>query len=100
MLTSSQRRRFTTWQIAGAPALAGVYVLWERDEAIYIGSARGGEATIRSRLQEHYARRAIPHEATHFSFEVCDRPGDREAELLEQFHLAHARLPRCNAAFR
>lgn len=100
MLTSAQRRRFTTWQIAGAPPLAGVYALWERDEAIYIGAARGGEATIRARLQEHYARRASPHEATHFSFEVCEGAAQREAELLEEFRLAHARLPRCNAAFR
>jgi hypothetical protein len=99
MLTSSPRRPFTTWQIAGAPALAGVYVLCERDEVIYIGATRG-ETTIRARLQEHYARRAIPHDATHFSFEVCARPAERELELLQEFQRAHARLPRCNAGFR
>src|SRR5262245_9472253 len=92
-----ERHRFTTWQISGAPAAPGVYALWEGDEAIYIGATRG-DASIRSRLQDHYARRAQPHDATHFSWEVTSQPREREAELLGEFHIANSRLPRCNDA--
>ena len=93
----SERHRFTTWQISGAPAVAGCYVLWERDEPIYVGATRG-DATIRSRLQDHYARRVRPHDATHFTWEPSRDPVGREAELLAQFRNENSRLPRCNAA--
>jgi len=97
MPMDAQRHRFTTWQISGAPPVAGVYVLWERDEPIFIGATRG-DATIRSRLQDHYARRSQPHDATHFTWEITSLPREREAELIAQFHVANSRLPRCNAA--
>ena len=91
----AQRHRFTTWQISGAPPVAGVYVLWERDEPIFIGATRG-DGTIRSRLQDHYARRTQPNDATHFSWQTASDPARREVELLAEFRLANARLPRCN----
>jgi hypothetical protein len=95
MPIEAQRHRFTTWQIAGAPPAKGVYVLWERDEPIYIGATRG-DATIRSRLQDHYARRTKPHDASHFSWELSHDPAGRESELLVKFRHAHEHLPRCN----
>jgi len=67
MPIQGQRRRFTTWQVSGAPQQRGVYVLWERDEAIYVGATR-----------------------------VCPHPARREAELLAEFRIANSRLPRCN----
>jgi hypothetical protein len=100
MPIAGARRRFTTWQISGAPAESGVYALWDGDEAIYIGAARGGEVTIRSRLQDHYTRRSKPHDATHFSFEPAREAARREAELLEQFFAGHQRLPRWNQGGR
>ena len=90
-----QRHRFTTWQIAGAPPAKGVYVLWERDEPIYIGATRG-DATIRSRLQDHYARRTAPHDASHFSWELAHDPARRESDLLTEFRDANSRVPRYN----
>ena len=95
MPTNTQRHRFTTWQIAGAPPAKGVYVLWERVEPIYIGATRG-DATIRSRLQDHYARRTAPHDASHFSWELAPDPARRESELLMEFSDANARVPRYN----
>ena len=95
MPTNAQRHRFTTWQIAGAPPAKGVYVLWERDEPIYIGATRG-DATIRSRLQDHYARRTAPHDASHFSWELAPDPARRESELLMEFRDANSRVPRYN----
>jgi hypothetical protein len=95
MPVNSLRHRFTTWQIAGVPQERGVYVLWDGDEAIYVGATRG-DASVRSCLQEHYARRARPHDATHFSWEMCADPLRREAELLAEFRIANSRLPRCN----
>ena len=97
MPMKSERHRFTTWQISGAPAVAGCYVLWDGDEPIYVGATRG-DATIRSRLQDHYARRVRPHDATHFTWEASPDPVGREAELLAQFRVANSRLPRCNEA--
>ena len=91
----SERHRFTTWQISGAQKERGVYVLWEKDEPIYVGLTRG-EGTLRSCLQEHYARRMRPHDATHFSCEICLDPVRREGELLAEFRAANSRLPRCN----
>jgi hypothetical protein len=93
MPISGQRFRFTTWQIAGVPAQLGVYVLWCGDKAIYIGSARGGEATLRSCLQEHYTRRTLPHDASHFSWEISPDPARREAELIAELG---THLPRRN----
>ena len=97
MPTGAPRHRFTTWQISGAPAAPGVYLLWESDEMIYVGSTRG-DVSIRSRLQDHYARRIAPHDATHFSWEITALASEREAELLEEFRIANSRFPRCNAA--
>ena len=92
MPIQSPRYRFTTWQIAGAPAERGVYVLWEGAQAIHVGAARGGEATIRSCLQDHYTRRTRPHDATHFSWEPAHDPAQREAELLAELDLSMRRL--------
>ena len=97
MPISGDRHRFTTWQISGAPLGRGVYVLWEKDEPIYVGATRG-DATLCFCLQEHYARRIRPHDATHFSCEICPEPPNREAELLAEFRIANSRLPRCNDA--
>lgn len=97
MPIKGERHRFTTWQISGSPLERGVYVLWQGDEAIYVGASRG-EASIRSRLQDHYARRVKPHDATHFSWEISRDAAEREAELLREFRIVNSRLPRCNDA--
>jgi len=99
MPLKAERHRFTTWQISGAPAAPGVYVLWEGDETIYVGATRG-DASIRSRLQDHYALRTQPHDATHFNWEITTEPARREAELLAEFRIANSRLPRCNQGAR
>jgi len=72
-----------------------VYVLWEGSEPIFVGATRG-ESNIRSCLQEHYARRVKPHDATHFSWQIAGDPAGRETELLAEFRIANSRLPRCN----
>lgn len=95
MPANSTRHRFTTWQISGAPPAPGVYVLWDGGEAIYVGATRGG-STIRSCLQDHYARRTQPHDATHFTWEIAGNATQREAEVLAEFRIANSRLPRCN----
>ncbi len=84
--------------IAGAPNAAGVYALWERAELIYIGWAAGGPVTIRSRLIEHYTGQGDPwtQYATHYAWELNDRPHARELELLKEYEAAFLRLPRCN----
>jgi hypothetical protein len=95
MPIESERHRFTTWQISGTPPERGVYVLWDGSEAIFVGATRG-ESNIRSCLQDHYARRVKPHDATHFSWKISPDPARREAEVLVEFRVANSRLPRCN----
>jgi hypothetical protein len=96
MPTTAQRHRFTTWQISGAPLERGVYILWQGDAPICIGATRG-ESSIRSCLQDHYARRTRPYDASHFSWEIAADPVQREAELIAELR-ADSRLRRCNAA--
>ena len=88
---------FTARLIGGAPEQPGVYVLWQDGEAIYIGAALGGAATIRSRLVEHFAGNEgdCTRRATHYSWEIALKPAVRELELLEEYRHAFRRLPRC-----
>jgi hypothetical protein len=92
----SRRYRFSRIVISGAPNDAGVYTLWDGDEVVYYGRTDGKESTIRSRLLDHYYE-AI-NRPTHYSWEVCDDPAAREAELLREHSSAFGRLPRNNKA--
>ena len=95
MPIASPRYAFNATMISGAPADPGVYALWENDELIYYGHARGDRATIHSCLQQHLARADCP--ATHYGWEISANPPLREAELLREFERTHKRLPRCNS---
>jgi hypothetical protein len=97
MPIASPRYAFTPVMVAGAPADPGVYALWENDELIYYGHARGGSATIQSCLREHLGRAGgCTSGATHYGWEISANPPLREAELLREFERAHRKLPRCN----
>ena len=91
----SRRYKFTRIVLQGAPQDAGIYALWDGDELIYYGRA----LSIRARLLEHYEERldTFAHRATHYSWEICDDPAAREAELLREFRRMFGRLPRGNA---
>ena len=95
MPNSLPRQRFSAWGIAGLPAALGVYLLWQGEEVVYIGRAMEG---LRQRLMEHYTRHAKPWDATHFAWEPCARPAEREAELLREHERLFGRLPRRNSA--
>lgn len=99
MPISSELFPFTARLLAGAPEEPGVYALWEDGEITYIGHAQGRGTTIRSRLVDHFAGTLSPctRRATHYSWEISLKPAAREAELLEDYRKANARLPRCNA---
>jgi hypothetical protein len=92
----SRRYRFTRIVIAGAPDDAGVYALWDGEELVYYGRAEGGDATIRSRLLDHYYSGA--QKPTHYSWELSRDPAAREAELLAEHRREFGRLPRLNTA--
>jgi hypothetical protein len=97
MPIASPRYAFTQVMVSGAPNDPGVFVLWENDELIYYGHARGGSMTIQSCLSEHLARKlACTENATHYGWEIAANPPAREAELLREFERAHRALPRCN----
>ena len=95
MPISLPRQPFTAWRIAGAAARIGVYVLWQGREVVFIGRAIG---SLRERLMEHYTRQAKPWDATHFGVLACERPAERERELLHAVQRASGRLPRYNAS--
>jgi hypothetical protein len=92
----SRRYRFTRIVISGAPEDAGVYALWDGDEVVYYGRSDGAGSTIRSRLLDHYYEGAS--RPTHYSWEVCNDPAAREAELLHEHRTRYGRLPRNNQA--
>lgn len=54
-----------------APALPGVYMLWDRDVLLFVGHASAPE-TILGRLMDHYCGRARPAQATHCSWELVN----------------------------
>lgn len=100
MPIASPRYRFLRFAILGAPEDPGVYALWEDAEIIFFGSAARGEATIQSRLLEHFARHREPCvEVTHYSWEVCRDIPNRLAELLGEHETHFSRLPRYNRRF-
>lgn len=88
----SRRYKFHRIVLAGAPSEPGVYALWQGEELIYYGRALG-DATIRSRLMQHYNDGV---DATHYSWEISREPVSRESELLREYQEAFGRLPRLN----
>jgi hypothetical protein len=100
MPIASPQYKFLRFTILGAPDDPGVYALWQDAEIIYFGSAARGEATIQSRLLEHFSRQRDPSsEATHYSWEVCKDIPTRLAELLREHEANFRRLPRYNHNF-
>jgi hypothetical protein len=98
MPIASPRYALTKTMVAGAPNDPGVYALWENDELIYYGHARGRGATIQSCLKQHVdGANGCTAAATHYGWEISANPPIREAELLREFERAHKRLPRCNS---
>jgi len=101
MPIASPRYALTAVMVSGAPNDPGVFALWEHDELIYYGHARGESATIQSCLREHLGRQfACTAGATHYGWEISANPAQREADLLREFERQHKRLPRCNGAKR
>jgi hypothetical protein len=97
MPIASPRYALTQIMVSGAPNDPGVIALWENEELIYYGHARGESATIQSCLKEHLARRNnCTQGATHYGWEISANPPQREADLLREFERTHKRLPRCN----
>ena len=89
-----RRYQFTRIVLAGAPNESGVYTLWKGDEVLYYGRASGA-TTIRSCLLQHYQLKV---EATHYSWEMCRDPAQRELELLREHEDLFGRAPRLNSA--
>jgi hypothetical protein len=63
------RYPFTPSVVMYAPAVPGVYRLWDRDALIFVGEANP-PATILERLMDHYCGRARPSQATHCAWEA------------------------------
>ena len=88
-----------TWEnIKNAPNKAGVYVLYDDSEIIYVGRAKGGNTTICSRLSDHKNGHdgTCTQGATHYKREVTDSPVSREKEWLKWHKEKFGYLPRCN----
>jgi hypothetical protein len=69
-----------------APETAGLYALWDGATLLYVGRANGGADTIRSRLMAHLETAATRplHRPTHYGWEICRRPEEREAQALAE----------------
>ena len=98
MPIASPRYAFNPVMVSGAPADPGVFALWENDELIYYGHARGGSFTIQSQLGEHLnGAYECTRNATHYGWEISANPPLREAELLREYQRTNNKLPRCNS---
>lgn len=102
MLIQGPRQPFTAKGVADAPKEAGVFVLWDGQEAIYIGRTAGVHQTIHAALADHSlgAYGDCTQFATHYNFEATARPVPREQELMEEFGRLHGRMPRCQNVAR
>ena len=99
MPIKSPRYALNATMVRGAPRDPGVYALWEKEELIYYGHARGLASTIQSCLEEHLGKdERCTSGATHYGWEITSNPAAREAELLREYERAQGRLPRCNQA--
>lgn len=99
MPISGDKYKFTKNNVDKAPDEAGVYALYDEDETIYYGRAKGSGVTIRTRLQDHKAGRegSCTENASYYKREITSSPVSRESELLEEYSDNHnGRLPRCN----
>src|SRR6185503_8907165 len=98
MPIASPRYAFNATMVSGAPNDPGVFALWDNDEIIYYGHARGESPTIQSCLQRHLkGADGCTSRATHYGLELSPNPPWREALLLAEFEREHKRLPRCNS---
>lgn len=90
---------FSKENVDKSPAESGVYALYDEHGAcIYIGRAKGGTVTIRSRLQSHQRGNEgrCTWSASTYRRDVCTNPVTRELQLLEEHMLRYGRLPQCN----
>jgi hypothetical protein len=65
------RHPFTPAALIYAPAVPGVYTLWDREVLIFVGEARAPR-TILDCLMDHYCGRSKPSQATHCVWECVD----------------------------
>jgi hypothetical protein len=93
----TKRWRLLETIVEVAPDASGVYALWKGGEIIYYGRAT---VSIRACLSEHLRgeRGMCTGKATHYSWELCNRPAPRESELLSEFWAVYSRFPGCNEA--
>jgi hypothetical protein len=96
MPIASPRYAFVNSAVVGAPPDPGVYALWQGEELVFFGFALRNESTIRLRLLEHLLQRREPHEATHYSWEICRDVLKRWAALIREYEASFKRLPRYN----
>ena len=99
MPTPKKRYALTKKNVDRAPAVGGVYALFEGPELIFFGRALGGAETIRSCLQGHLVggNGDTTLRATHYRRWRCADPTAKEQALLTAYAGAHqGRLPRCN----
>jgi hypothetical protein len=97
MLKDHKRWPFTEGMLQYAPDDPGVYILWDGDEAIYIGRALGKES-VKTCLLAHRAgsRGECSSKATHYSWAISVWPASMETELFAEFHRQYKRDPRCH----
>jgi hypothetical protein len=91
--------KFTETLVTDAPDTRGVYALWRNEVLICVGRADGGQHTIRSRLRAHLSGIAgeESRHATHYSWEICQDPVERETTLLQELSSASAEAEIRNA---
>jgi hypothetical protein len=86
MSIRNHKWKFVESLVRDAPDTRGVYALWRNEALICIGHAEGGPDTLRARLSDHLNGMAgeESRQATHYSWEICRNPVERETQLLRE----------------
>jgi hypothetical protein len=89
MPVTAPQWRFTQRMVEDAPDCQGVYVLWRDGQPLAVGHALGVYDTIRFRLLAHLAHAdSAQLGITHYSWQICANPLEREEELSRQLGLS------------
>ena len=90
------RLRFNDQHVQTVPEQAGIFMLWDEQDLVYIGRT-APRSNLKAEL-EHALRMAMAEDmsVTHFSYEETVAPKTRASEELRAYFENWGRLPRYN----
>jgi hypothetical protein len=87
MALHSTKLPFTDVSTSQAPKQPGVFVLWEKETAVFAGKSANDLDTLHAAIRRHFDGLDEPNAkiVTHFSYEVALNPQARHFKLVLEF---------------